>query len=122
MLLAAWLLAVVACASVPKESVALSESIGEDLLRLRESHIALVNVLYDRMDASVDRFVDDVYAPFTVEHTANDATLKPKLAEATAGLASADATTAKKSMEILTTYLGLVREDIEDYRALLRAP
>lgn len=56
-----------ACAQVPKESVQLSAAIGRDLASVHESHRRTVHVLFSRMRADVNRFVDKVYAPAQVK-------------------------------------------------------
>ncbi len=57
---------IVGCAQVPKESVELSATVGRDIAKVHRSHRDLVKVVYDRMRADVNRFVDDVYAPHQI--------------------------------------------------------
>jgi cell division septum initiation protein DivIVA len=54
------------CTQVPKESVELSATVGRDIAKVHHSHRELVKVVYDRMRADVNRFVDDVYAPYQI--------------------------------------------------------
>jgi len=54
------------CAQVPQESVELSATVGRDIAKVHRSHRDLVKVVYDRMRADVNRFVDDVYAPHQI--------------------------------------------------------
>lgn len=54
------------CASVPKETVALSKLLGNDLKVLHNSHKTLVELYYKEIIDNVNVFVDDVYAPFVI--------------------------------------------------------
>ena len=56
-----------ACAQVPRESVELSATVGRDIQKAHESHLALAKVLFDRMKSDVNRFVDEEYAPFQIK-------------------------------------------------------
>ena len=58
---------VAACAQVPKESVELSTTVGRDIAAAHESHIRLARTLFARMKGDVNRFVDDVYAPYQIQ-------------------------------------------------------
>jgi hypothetical protein len=55
------------CAMVPKESVELSTTVGRDIASVHEAHRNLANALFGRMKQDVNRFVDDVYAPFQIQ-------------------------------------------------------
>jgi hypothetical protein len=54
------------CAQVPKESVELSATVGRDLATVYKAHRELAQVLFARMRRDINRFVDDVYAPFQI--------------------------------------------------------
>jgi len=56
-----------ACAQVPKESVELSSTVGRDLAVVYDAHRELAQVLFSRMRHDVNRFVDDVYAPYQIK-------------------------------------------------------
>ncbi len=56
----------VTCAQVPKESVELSTTIGRDIAEVYEAHKDLATILFARMRQDVNRFIDDVYAPFII--------------------------------------------------------
>lgn len=61
-------LLLVSCAQVPKESVELSATVGRDLATVHQSHREMAKVLFGRMRHDINRFVDDVYAPFQIQH------------------------------------------------------
>ena len=55
-----------ACAQVPKESVELSTTVGRDVTTVYKSHRELAKLLYGRMRQDINRFVDNVYAPYQI--------------------------------------------------------
>jgi hypothetical protein len=60
------------CVSVPQETVTLSETIGNDLLELQRSHVAVVNLHFNDIREDINSFVDDVYAPFVIHFVLNN--------------------------------------------------
>jgi hypothetical protein len=61
-------LLMVSCASIPKETVTLSKTIGSDLQILHDSHRNMVQLYYKGIKLNVNAFIDDVYAPFVIHH------------------------------------------------------
>jgi hypothetical protein len=59
------------CATVPRETVILSQSLGHDLQALHESHRNCMEVYFRNIKGSINSFVDDVYAPFIIHYTLN---------------------------------------------------
>jgi hypothetical protein len=59
------------CATVPNETVILSESLGYDLQALHESHRNCMEVYYRNIKGSINSFIDEVYAPFIIHSTLN---------------------------------------------------
>ena len=58
----------VSCAQIPKESVELSTTLGRDLAVVQKSHRELATILFSRMRDDINRFVDEVYAPFQIKY------------------------------------------------------
>ena len=56
-----------ACASVPKESVQLSATVGKDLVQVHQAHRELAILMFDQMRGNINRFIDDVYAPHQIK-------------------------------------------------------
>lgn len=56
------------CVSVPKESITLSEALGNDLRVLKRSHQNTIILYYDNLEAKINTFIDDVYAPFIIQY------------------------------------------------------
>jgi len=56
------------CASVPKESITLSETLGSDLRVLKQSHLNTINLYYDNLETKINTFIDEVYAPFIIQY------------------------------------------------------
>lgn len=59
------------CSAVPKESVELSVTVGRDITEMQRVHRELVNLYYNRLVAEINRFVDEVYAPFQINKMMN---------------------------------------------------
>ena len=56
-----------ACAQVPKESVELSATVGRDIAELHKAHRATATLLFGRMRGDINRFIDNVYAPYQID-------------------------------------------------------
>lgn len=61
-------LLLVSCASIPKETVTLSKTIGSDLQILHNSQRNMVQLYYNGIKHNINAFIDDVYAPFIIHH------------------------------------------------------
>lgn len=61
-------LLMVSCASIPKETIILSKTIGSDLQILHDSHRNMVQLYYNGIKLNINTFIDDVYAPFVIHH------------------------------------------------------
>lgn len=57
-----------ACASIPEETVMLSQKLGGDLHTLHESHQRMVKFYFDGVREDVNDFIDDTYAPFVIHY------------------------------------------------------
>lgn len=97
-----------ACTSVPKESMELSLTVGRDVSEMQRAHLELVNLYYDRLTSGINRFIDEVYAPYQTEKLteqfsddlfSTDGDGKPKL-----------------NLENVKILLEELRSEIEDYR------
>ena len=64
-------MALTACASIPRETIILSQALGHDLQALHESHRNCMEVYYRNIKGSINSFIDDVYAPFIIHNTLN---------------------------------------------------
>jgi hypothetical protein len=54
------------CVSIPKETVLLSKTVGNDLEILHNAHQNMVNIYFGEIKNNINNFVDDVYAPFII--------------------------------------------------------
>ena len=61
-------LIILSCVSIPKETVDLSKTIGNDLEILYKTHHELIKQKFEMMKADINAFVDDKYAPFIVHY------------------------------------------------------
>ncbi len=57
-----------ACVSIPKETVTLSQALGNDLQVLHNSHSTSVEIYYKKIKDNINYFIDDVYAPFIIHY------------------------------------------------------
>ena len=55
------------CAQVPREAVELSDTVGRDIAVVHQSHRELAQILFTRMRNDVNRFIDNVYAPYQID-------------------------------------------------------
>lgn len=62
---------VAGCAQVPRQSVDLSATVGRDIATVYKAHRELAQILFTRMRSDVNRFVDNVYAPFQIRNAMN---------------------------------------------------
>jgi hypothetical protein len=61
-------LLIASCASVPKETVTLSKTIGADLQVLCNSHCNIVQMYYGKIKTDINTFIDEVYAPYIIHY------------------------------------------------------
>jgi len=62
------LVVLTSCVSIPKETVVLSRTLGNDIKVLHASHRNMVNIYYFKIKDEINSFVDDVYAPFIIHY------------------------------------------------------
>lgn len=112
------LVGLVACAQVPKESVTLSATVGRDMAEMQKSHIAVVDLYYDRLQKDINRFIDDVYMPFQIHATLSDDLWRNELVNAIKSAAIKDPTgkKQKEGYEKIEIFLQILNEEIEAYR------
>ncbi len=119
-----------ACASVPKESVELSTTVGRDIAVVHEAHRNLAIHVFSEIKNDVNKFVDEVYAPYQIQKLlqADFADFKGgdrlSLFHAlnTAIKSSATPESTALAVGAMDVFLRVVRSDIADYRNSLLAP
>jgi hypothetical protein len=118
------LVVLAACAQVPKETVELSNTVGRDIAEIERSHRAFVNLYYDQMERSANRFVDEVYMAYLIGETLKDPEVGGALAEAIkeAGQPGANDQTKKDTFEAMGYYFISTRTNIENFRKKTIAP
>lgn len=122
------------CAQVPKESVELSATVGRDLTTSYKAHKELAKVLFGRMKSDVNRFVDNVYAPYQIRVTLENDAVASKAADPKVrstslllGITNAYASGASdQTLKAAITGMGYlveeIRADIESKRVELLKP
>lgn len=120
----------VSCAQVPKESVELSTTVGRDIAAAHQSHRNLAHALFDRMKQDVNRFVDDVYAPFQIQYILSKQKERQQAGDEN-NLFSVqekalrnpkDAQAQKDLILVMQAIVEAIHEDVEDYRQTRLGP
>ena len=130
-----WIIALLAaCAQVPRESVELSSTVGRDVTTAHGSHRELAMLLFERMRQDVNRFVDNVYAPFQIRsvmendfRNARSENERDRQASILLAINSAFKPDASESLqrnvfEAMGLMVSTLREDIESKRKELLKP
>lgn len=111
-------LLLMSCATIPKEAVELSATVGRDMAEMKSAHINLVNLYYERLLRDINRFIDDVYMPYQIQNTLADDTIKTTLLNAieSANEPDPEGTKQKECIVHIETYLQMLNEEVESYR------
>jgi len=62
---------ITSCASIPKETVTLSQALGNDLVVLHQAHRNIAELHFRKIKDNINSFVDDTYAPFVIQFVLN---------------------------------------------------
>lgn len=108
-------LCVSACASVPREAVELSNTVGRDLEEVHRSHRALANLFFDMVEEDVNTFIDDVYAPAYIQHFATGFNLGAKVK----GIVEQ---APDNLLPVMTRFVEIAVRDIEAKRSEMLGP
>jgi hypothetical protein len=108
--------------------VELSTTVGRDIAAAHESHRKLAQTLFARIKRDVNRFVDDVYAPFQIQFVLEQQ--KQRKAEKSnlfsvlesASQRPRDAQAQKDALGVMQIIVEDVRADVEEYRSMRLAP
>ena len=57
---------IASCVSIPKETIELSQTLGNDLKVLQTSHRNTVTIYYQKIKDNISTFIKDVYAPYII--------------------------------------------------------
>ncbi|MEZ8335859.1 MULTISPECIES: hypothetical protein [Vibrio] len=57
----------VGCVQAPTQSVELAVTVGRDIEKMHSAHTQTISILYSRMRADVNEFIDDVYMPYAIK-------------------------------------------------------
>ena len=124
------LIVLASCASVPKESVELSATVGRDIVVVYASHKEITKILFGRMKNDINDFVDDVYGPYQIgkllEADFNDfnnndpESLSFSIVDAAQN--PTDANKQKRALTLMEFFVSFTHEDIEFYRKELLKP
>jgi hypothetical protein len=118
------------CAQVPKQSVELSTTVGRDIAEVYQSHRRLALVLYGRVKMNVNKFVDDVYAPYQIEKLLQADHGDFKKGDPNSLFFALDAAVKnpentnlqKEAVDAMDVFVQVVRAEVESYREKRLAP
>lgn len=116
------------CASIPKEVVTLSQTLGNDLKVLHNSHLNTVQVYFGKIKYDINSFIDEKYAPFVIHYA-----LKSELANYKQGKTSLYGTVeiagqkegqkeANDALTVMMDFHEAARKQIESKREELLSP
>lgn len=108
------------CASVPPESVKLSSTVGQQLLEIKRSHEAYINMVYNQMETQANQAVDNVYGPALIGAALNGASGKILIAHLDAG--KNGGTDAQEAILFVSAFLSNIRNKVESQRAVVLQP
>lgn len=69
------------CATIPQETITISETIGKDLQVLHASHKSALKLYYNKIEGEINSFIDNVYAPYIIHYALNSELNKCKNGE-----------------------------------------
>jgi hypothetical protein len=122
-------LLVTGCASIPQESVTLSETIGSDIKDLSVSQNNLISLYYRNLSGDINGFVDNVYGPFIINNVLSEELKKYRSGEnsiygnlADAGEIDADVEAIDLAASEMQDLLDAVNNIIEQKRTELLDP
>jgi hypothetical protein len=113
------------CTQVPKQSVELSATVGRDLVQMYKSHRELARLLFQRIKNDVNKFVNEVYAPFQIQKLLHSDHEDFKSGDQNSLFAALDASlnqpanadVQKSTVEAMDVFVQVVRQEVESYRA-----
>lgn len=124
------LIVLIGCAQVPKESVELSATVGRDIAKVYRAHRELAVIFYRRIKNDINKFVDEVYAPYQIQKLlesdqkrfkqGNQLSLFAKLNVAVQQPGNTAA--QKTALSFMEVFVQELRTEIENYRKDLLDP
>lgn len=112
------MLAVISCTYVPKQAIELSATVGRDVSEIRQSHISLADLYFNRLYDDINNFVDNVYLPFQIQKTLSDEFWREEMLQTVKDAAEVDPTGVKQkeSYEKLKIFIQVIHDQVEAYR------
>lgn len=112
------------CIAVPRQSVELSVTVGKDIAATHSAHRELAVILFQRMRRDINRFVDEVYAPYQISKLLQADRLDfekhdPDSLFSTLDAAlknPSDSSVQKDAVDAMDIFVSTVRTEVESYR------
>jgi hypothetical protein len=124
------LLLCASCAQVPKQSVELSATVGRDIAQVHKAHRDLAVILYGRIKNDINRFVDEVYAPYQIKNLLQAEHEDFMKGDPNSLFSALDAAikqpnrpdVQKAALDVIDVFVQVVRAEVESYRKERLAP
>lgn len=117
-----------ACVSIPKETITLSRTLGNDLKVLHNAHRNMIEVHFNKIQDDINSFINDAYAPFVIHYVLKSELVnykegKPSL-YGTIELAGQKEgkTESENALNEMTDFLNAAHKQIESKRNELLSP
>jgi hypothetical protein len=116
------------CVSIPKETLTLSKTLGNDLVILHNSHRDMVQLYYQKIKDNINEFVDEVYAPYFISNLLNAELVGYKNGESSLYKSIEDASKSatsevtKEALSYMQDVLELVKQNIDQQKESLLSP
>ena len=119
---------IISCASIPKESVELSKTIGGDIVEFHRAHRATIKLLYQKMKDDINDFVDTKYTPYIINYVLKDEWSRYRKGQDSlytvienAGKSEGDKQ-AKEALDVMQEFIEAANIQISKYRKELISP
>ena len=122
------ILVLCSCASIPKETVVLSQALGKDLKELHNSHRNMVQLYYRKIKDNINEFIDEVYSPYIINNMLNAELQGYKRGEPSLYKAIEDGgklatpQTTQEAMDYMQDFLEIVKSQTTEKREGLLSP
>lgn len=118
------------CAQVPRESVELSTTVGRDIAEAYRAHRELAIILYTRMKSDINKFIDEVYAPYVIKELLEKDQARFQQGNALSLFSALNSAVQQpdnkniqiKALDFMDIFVQKLRGRIESYRAELLKP
>jgi len=116
------------CVSIPKESLVLSNTLGNDLVILHNSHRYIIQLYYQKIKDNINAYVEEVYAPYFIGKLLNIELERYKNGESSLFKSIEDVSKSptsevtKETLNYMEDVLGVVKQNMDQQKESLLSP